>query len=314
MSRLPREEVHLPNLHLPPPSVERIVEKAVKPSLASRVGIQLFVMTLYHAMIGNIGLAWIPFVLAAVLGLIGWKVMPPKDAKEKAEIQQKRIRDVAGNLPINLPEEKPAIKPPIIPTPAKIVTNQIGGKIDNAKGEVIDAIKKKAEDRVAAEREQLIVEARSLGVPFQPDWPTDKLRAEVLHVKEENERKELTAEATKLGYGVSPSWDLPTLRKQVKLARDHAAADVDYQLKYQQWLEEDEKYQEQMRKGPNARCPNCRHAMRFPKSRKGTQFVCPSCSGIFFVTMAWTRWTPPAPPKPPLPPKMSSGFLGNFFK
>ena len=181
-------------------------------------------------------------------------------------------------------------------------------------------ILKREADRLRREQSEIkswLARAAVVKFDCDKDWPLEKLRVEVPlaehRAAEEVKKKPLYERADKIGLKVDPTVDSKTLRQQVEEAEKELAADADYQAKLREWERAMEEYNDKLEHGPNARCPRCRWATHFGKSRIKTQFVCPKCTGIFTVRQAMAFWTPPPPPRKPTPPRKNPGFLWRVF-
>ncbi len=246
--------------------------------------------------------SFIPFVFAAVLALIGWKVMPPQAVRDKAA----QIADLAGNLPTGIPR--------LGKSPEQIAA---------------DAARKEAERKRKEESEIRALKARAdlIGFDCDPTWSVEDYRVKVPaaeHKKREEARRNAQLEeeerakrpwlerADKIGFDVDPNWDLKTLKQQVEDAERELKMDADYQAALRQHERDMEAYRERLRHGPNARCPAPRCGWTFHTNRTSGQFGCSRCNGFYNIRSARAHWTLPPPPKEPMPPGKSPGIWGRI--
>ncbi len=284
--------IEAPTHTLPPPGQgdprTQIIRE--KPSLKS----QFLISGIWHVILNPATLmTGIPAACIGILWLFGYSVPNPMKsamahrvevAKEKAEakIDQKK--------------------------------GGIGGKIDDAKSDVIDALSQQgietAKRKEAAEREHLIVEARDLGVPFEPDWTTDKLRAEVQAAREEQVVKQpLYDRARAAGLVYLPIWPSKELRHNVEKREKWLAGNEAYQGALQDHDEAMGRYEWELRHGKNARCPGgCGYQMRINPAWARKDLQCPACRTFFTGVRAIALGVKPKKPKPPVLPKPWSLF------
>ena len=307
MNGTTREPVHLPTLppRMPQPGVERIIEKPVKPSLFRQVGVSVLGNVGFHVLTGNLSWGWIPFVMAGLLGIIGWKVSPPRAIAEKARSIEQRIEEtadkVAGHVEDKARDAATGVMPPLI----------IGTKTEAER----EAERLRKEQK---ERNALLARAEIVKLACDPEWTLEMLRAKVeqaeREVKEAPEREILYDKADKVGLEADPAWDLKTLRQMVWDAEEDARLDADYQAKLRNWERAKEAYLNMLKHGPNSRCPYCTHAMRINPAWAKKDLQCPRCRSFFNGYRALALWVKPPPPREPLPPqkKPPSWFKRNF--
>jgi hypothetical protein len=280
---------------------ERIVEKPVKPSLASRVWVSVLGTTIYNFILGNLGLSWIPFVLAGVLGLIGWKVSPPKAIADKAQAIEERIEHAADKV--------------------------VGGIEDKARkaapGGLLPGLPhgKTPEQLLAKDR----AEADALGLAWGEDWTHEKFEVELRLAKkaqadaerqaaEDRERAALIERATKIGFGVNPDLDLKEMKRQIVEAEAAVKADEAFQLAHRRWEEAMKDYHAFIAKAPNANCPACRFPLRLRTTNPQYQTICPRCGFVSTRRIWLSMHRDPPPPPEPQPVKRNPGLFGRFFR
>ena len=300
-------------VHLPPP---RLGGEAPPRSSSFISGFLKSLMsnTLIHVVVNVFGLwSMIPVILAGVLFMFGWQTKPPEAIAEKASTIGSRIKEAATDLT----GQANSAHTPALPSPAGVVAGQagkrIGEKIEDAKKDVIDAVVEKAERKAerdaAAERENLIVEARKLHVPFEEGWSTDKLRAETDHAREEQViRQPLYAWARAAGLDYLEIWPTKELRQHVEHREKYVASDLKYQAALRKYDDELARYDWELKHGKNARCPRCRHSMRINPEAGKRDLQCPLCRYFFTGYRAIALGGKPRKPEKPSPPKPWSLF------
>ena len=159
------------NPQLPPPVVERIIEREKKPGLMSR----LLVGMLSHlgvTVLLNSVYIWplIPVVGAALLWLLfGWKATPPTTIIDKAAALKASVEEVAEPIPaLPMPEAGPK----------SIITGGLVRLAAVAEGKAKAALGLTPEQQ-ERERKRVIDRADKLGLTVDPAMDTKELRRQV---------------------------------------------------------------------------------------------------------------------------------------
>lgn len=281
--------------------VERIIEKPVKPGVVSRLGMSVLGHAVFSLLTGNLGwvLAGVPFLLAALLGGIGWTVKPPKAIADKAQSVEERIEDAASKVTGKLSGKSPRLIPVV-------------GLPGLPRGKTPEQLL--AKDRARAD---------ALGLEWSEEWTHETFEVKLpiaekakfdteRQARDDKRRAALIERATLANFGVNPDLDLDEMEKQVKDAEAYVKADADYQLAYQRWLEAMEDYHRRVAAGPNANCPACRFPIKMRTTNGNYKAVCPRCRVAATRKLWLAMHRDPPPPKEPQPPKMNPGLLGRL--
>jgi hypothetical protein len=304
----------MPGPGMPPP----IIIQAPKPSFFQGLRNQFLVGAFLHCLSFFFNF-WsvIPFILAAILGLVGWKVMPPKAVAEKVKGAGHRIEEVLGGI-----DGKVGIIPHF-KTPEQVAA---------------EAARKEADRKHKEESEIRMWQAKADAIKFSydKDWTVEKYRVEVPLAekrvaqlardeeqrrqdeerrKEEQEQRRLWIDrATKVGFGVNPDLPLKEMKKQVEEAEAYVKADEAYQLAHRRWEEAMEDYRRMLARGPNARCPDrrCNFAFRVHTTNTMRSAMCVSCKYVAARMVFLAQWKNPPAPKEPAPPTINPGMVGRI--
>ncbi len=250
----------------------------------------------------------IRYVAAGIVHTTGDPLTGEGGIVTQAEEEYKKLKGRAPHIPVGIPNPLHKKSPEQIED---------------------DRRRKEAEDRRREESEIRSLQARAdvIGFSYNISWPVEKYRVEVPAAegracaekdreKEAMERKALINRGTKANLGVNPELPLEELRKQVEEAERELKANVDYQLELRRFEEAKWQYDEEARRGPNARCPvpKCRFPLRLHTTNPTWQAMCPSCNYVTSRRVFLAQWRKPPPPQEPTPPRMNKGILGRFFK